>query len=113
MQFSPFSCHLISLRSKYPPQHPVFEHPPFYVNIEISYCPLALNTTRECSNEDSDHYGYCVLQSWPLKCLLWPRSRSDGSDESQGHINWIFDRHQSSLDKCNRELLGSCVTIRT
>jgi hypothetical protein len=22
MQFSPFSCHLISLRSKYPPQHP-------------------------------------------------------------------------------------------
>jgi hypothetical protein len=27
MQFSPFSCHLISLRSKYPPQHPVIKHP--------------------------------------------------------------------------------------
>jgi hypothetical protein len=27
MQFSPFSCHLISLRSKYSPQHPVFKHP--------------------------------------------------------------------------------------
>jgi hypothetical protein len=27
MQFSPFSCHFISLRSKYPPQHPVFKHP--------------------------------------------------------------------------------------
>jgi hypothetical protein len=27
MQFSPLSCHLISLRSKYPPQHPVFKHP--------------------------------------------------------------------------------------
>jgi hypothetical protein len=27
MQFSPFSCHLISLPSKYPPQHPVFKHP--------------------------------------------------------------------------------------
>jgi hypothetical protein len=26
MQFSPFSCHLISPRSKYPPQHPVFKH---------------------------------------------------------------------------------------
>jgi hypothetical protein len=24
MQFSPFSCHLISLRSKYPPKYPVF-----------------------------------------------------------------------------------------
>jgi hypothetical protein len=26
MQFSPFSCHLISLRSKYPTQHPVLRH---------------------------------------------------------------------------------------
>jgi hypothetical protein len=26
MQFSPFSCHLITLQSKYPPQHPVFKH---------------------------------------------------------------------------------------
>jgi hypothetical protein len=26
MQFCPFSCHLISLRSKYPPQHPVFKN---------------------------------------------------------------------------------------
>jgi hypothetical protein len=30
MQFSPFSCHLISLRSKYPPQHR-FQTPPVYV----------------------------------------------------------------------------------
>jgi hypothetical protein len=28
MQFSPFSCHLISLRSKYIPKHPVLKHPP-------------------------------------------------------------------------------------
>jgi hypothetical protein len=27
MQFSRFSCHIISLRSKYPSQHPVFKHP--------------------------------------------------------------------------------------
>jgi hypothetical protein len=27
MQFSPFSCHLISLRSEYPPKHPVLKHP--------------------------------------------------------------------------------------
>jgi hypothetical protein len=27
MQFSPFSRYLIPLRSKYPPQHPVFKHP--------------------------------------------------------------------------------------
>jgi hypothetical protein len=27
MQFSPFSCHLIPLRPKYPPQHPVLKHP--------------------------------------------------------------------------------------
>jgi hypothetical protein len=27
MQFSPFSSHLIPLRSKYPPQHPVLKHP--------------------------------------------------------------------------------------
>jgi hypothetical protein len=26
MQFSPFSRHLIPLRSKYPPQHPVLKH---------------------------------------------------------------------------------------
>jgi hypothetical protein len=26
-QFSPPSCHLIPLRSKYPPQHPVLKHP--------------------------------------------------------------------------------------
>jgi hypothetical protein len=26
MQFSPFSCHLISLRSKYPPHHLVLKH---------------------------------------------------------------------------------------
>jgi hypothetical protein len=25
MQFSPFSCHLISLQPKYPTQHPVFK----------------------------------------------------------------------------------------
>jgi hypothetical protein len=27
LQFSPFSCHLISLRPKYPPQHSVLKHP--------------------------------------------------------------------------------------
>jgi hypothetical protein len=27
MQLSPFSCHLTSLQSKYPPQHPVFKTP--------------------------------------------------------------------------------------
>jgi hypothetical protein len=27
MQFSPFSCHLISLWSEYPPQHPVLKKP--------------------------------------------------------------------------------------
>jgi hypothetical protein len=27
MQFSPFSHHLIPLRSKYPPQHPVLKYP--------------------------------------------------------------------------------------
>jgi hypothetical protein len=27
MQFSPTSCHFISLRSKYSPQHPVLKHP--------------------------------------------------------------------------------------
>jgi hypothetical protein len=27
MQFPPFSRHLIPLRSKYPPQHPVLKHP--------------------------------------------------------------------------------------
>jgi hypothetical protein len=27
MQFSPFSCDLVSLRPKYPPQHPVLKHP--------------------------------------------------------------------------------------
>jgi thermostable 8-oxoguanine DNA glycosylase len=26
MQFSPTSCHFISLRSKYSPQHPVLKH---------------------------------------------------------------------------------------
>jgi hypothetical protein len=26
-QFSPTSCHFISLRSKYSPQHPVLKHP--------------------------------------------------------------------------------------
>jgi hypothetical protein len=29
MQFSPISCHFISLRSKYSPQHPVLKHPHF------------------------------------------------------------------------------------
>jgi hypothetical protein len=29
MKFSLFSCQLISLRSKYPPQHPIFKHPQF------------------------------------------------------------------------------------
>jgi hypothetical protein len=28
MQFSPTSCHFISLRSKYSPQYPVLKHPP-------------------------------------------------------------------------------------
>jgi hypothetical protein len=28
MQFSSSSCHLISPRSKYSPQHPVLKHPP-------------------------------------------------------------------------------------
>jgi hypothetical protein len=27
MQFSPFPCHLTSLRSEYPPQHSLFKHP--------------------------------------------------------------------------------------
>jgi hypothetical protein len=27
VQFSPTSCHIISLRSKYSPQHPVLKHP--------------------------------------------------------------------------------------
>jgi hypothetical protein len=31
MQFSPFSSHLIPLRSKYPPQHPVLKHPQYNI----------------------------------------------------------------------------------
>jgi hypothetical protein len=27
MQSSPLPCHLVSLRSKYSPQHPILEHP--------------------------------------------------------------------------------------
>jgi len=27
MQLSPFSCHLVPLRSKYSPQHPILKHP--------------------------------------------------------------------------------------
>jgi hypothetical protein len=27
MQFSPTSCHFISLRSRYSPQHPILKHP--------------------------------------------------------------------------------------
>jgi hypothetical protein len=38
MKFSSFPCHLISLRSKYPSQHPVFKHLPVYVP------PLMLET---------------------------------------------------------------------
>jgi hypothetical protein len=29
MQFSPTSCHLIFVRSKYSPQHPVLKHPQY------------------------------------------------------------------------------------
>jgi hypothetical protein len=31
MQFSPPSCHFISLWSKCPPQHPVLKHPQFVI----------------------------------------------------------------------------------
>jgi hypothetical protein len=41
MQFSPFSRHLISLQSKYPPQHPVSNSPSlcFSLNVrdQVSY----------------------------------------------------------------------------
>jgi hypothetical protein len=35
MQCSPFSCHLIPLRSKYPPQHPVLKHPQSMLHTSI------------------------------------------------------------------------------
>jgi hypothetical protein len=40
MQFSPFSCHPMSLHSKYPPQHPVLKHPPVYVSPLMSESKL-------------------------------------------------------------------------
>jgi hypothetical protein len=36
MQFSPTSCHFISLRSKYSPQHPVLKHPQSIIRMVIS-----------------------------------------------------------------------------
>jgi hypothetical protein len=40
MQFSQTSCHFISLRSKYSPQHPVLKHPQsmFPLNVRDQVC---------------------------------------------------------------------------
>jgi hypothetical protein len=35
MQFSPFSRHLIPLRSKYPPQHPVLLAIQYHLNVSL------------------------------------------------------------------------------
>jgi hypothetical protein len=41
MQFSPTSCHFISLRSKYSPKHPVLKHPQCsQISVEGSYIEI-------------------------------------------------------------------------
>jgi hypothetical protein len=35
MQFSPATCHFLSLRSKYSPQHPVLKHSHIWLNLSV------------------------------------------------------------------------------
>jgi hypothetical protein len=45
MQFSPISCHLIPLRSKYSPQHPVLTHS-VYVRLLVSEKGTRINRRK-------------------------------------------------------------------
>jgi hypothetical protein len=62
MQFSQFSCHFIALWSKYPPQHPAFNHPQ-------SMCPSVLNVFTAINSLISFPFIISVSQYNDL----WPR----------------------------------------
>jgi hypothetical protein len=47
MQFSPTSCHFISLRSKYSPQNLVLKHPQFYVPLLMSEAKFRTHTEQQ------------------------------------------------------------------
>jgi hypothetical protein len=85
MPFSPFSRHLILLRSKYPPQHPVLKHPQSMLGWIILV--LWINWERKtenkgrCSREPQSMLGWIIL-------VLW--------------INW--ERKTENKGRCSREL---------
>jgi hypothetical protein len=43
MQFSPSSCHFLSLRSRYSPQHPVLKHHPVHLICHSTTSVIALS----------------------------------------------------------------------
>jgi hypothetical protein len=74
MQFSPTSCHFISLRSKYSPQHPVLKRPQsvcllWCLTKQYNYCWLVLLASTVLDNVHCS----TVIFTLPASCL-WVRS---------------------------------------
>jgi hypothetical protein len=82
MQFSPFSRHLIPLRSKYPPQHPALKHP----QSMFSYFPLSFITSSlslHVRSLSSSHAYYSFIF---YLLILQERKR----EFFPPHITWDF-----------------------
>ena len=101
MQLSPFPCHLIPLRSKYFPQHPILKHPqPVFLpqcqrpgftpiqnhgqNYSSIYLSLLLHILGK--NPTLQHYSYTFRFSNNTPIICFPPSRMHCSSLSRDFL---------------------------
>ena len=108
MQLSPFACHLVPLRSKYSPQHPILKHPQPAFLPQTTLHEAANNIqllVSKCCTWNTDHFWSFKVQDiqLALKRMLVEDTALDVTDDWVRGIFMSRLRHTLLLFRVKQE----------